>query len=171
MLRSEKEALIQEMNQTFNDAAVVVVTHTQGLDASQTHELRTKVREAGANFRVTKNRLTKIALKDTPYEQLEDLFKGPTAIAWSDDPVAAAKAAVDFAKENDKVVVIGGGMEGKSLSTDEVVALAKLPSLDELRAGLVRMIQTPATRLATVTAAPATQVARVLSAYSQKEAA
>lgn len=171
MLRQDKESLIHEMNQTFKDAAVVVVTHTQGLDAGQTHALRSQMRDAGANFKVTKNRLTKIALKDTPYEELAELFNGPTAIAWSSDPVAAAKAAVDFAKDNDKFVVIGGGMEGKALTSAEVEALAKLPSLDELRAGLVRMIQTPATRLATISAAPATQLARVLAAYSEKEAA
>lgn len=126
---------------------------------------------AGASFRVTKNRLAKIALKGTRYENLTDLFNGPTAVALSQDAVAGAKTAVEFAKSNDKLVIIGGGLGDNALDASAVQALAKLPSLDELRAGLVAMIQTPATRMAGVLQAPAGQLARVVAAYARKDEA
>jgi large subunit ribosomal protein L10 len=130
------------------------------------------MRGAGASFKVTKNRLTRLALKGTKFEHLSDLFKGPTGVAFSDDPVAAARVAVKFADDNDKFVVLGGGLDEQALDVSAVTALAKLPSLDELRGKLVGMIQTPATRLAGVTQAPASQLARVISAHvEQGEAA
>ena len=173
MNREEKRALVDSLQAEFADSAVCVVTHYQGLTVSQMEVLRGKVREGGARFRVTKNRLTRLALKETPFEGLTDLFTGPTAIATSSDPVAAAKACADFAKTNDKLVILGAAMQGKVLDAEGVIALAKMPSLDELRARLVGLISTPAQRVASVTQAPAGQLARVLRAYadSQSEAA
>ena len=130
--------------------------------------LRKKMREAGASFRVTKNRLTRLALQDTGFESLIELMNGPTALAYSADPVAAAKAAVNFAKDNDKLVILGGVLNGQVLGVDGVNNLAKLPSLDELRGKLVGMISTPATRIAGVLQAPTGKVARVIGAYAAK---
>jgi large subunit ribosomal protein L10 len=131
-------------------------------------DLRGRMREAGASFKVTKNRLTRLALQDTDFESLTELMTGPTALAYSTDPVAAAKTAVNYAKDNDKLVILGGVFNGQSLDVDGVKNLAKLPSLDELRGKLVAMIQTPATRIAGVLQAPAGQVARVIGAYGAK---
>ena len=171
MNREEKAELVASMNELFGGATAVVVTHYKGLTVADMGALRDKAREAGASFKVTKNRLTRLALEGTPYEGLADYFTGPTAIAWSDDPVSAAKVCVDFAKTNDKLVVVGGGMGSTVLDPNGVKALATMPSLDELRAKLVGMIQTPATRIAAVTAAPAGQLARVFNAYAQKDEA
>ncbi|MEM7043680.1 MAG: 50S ribosomal protein L10 [Pseudomonadota bacterium] len=168
MLRAEKLEIVDGLRGVFSEAGVVVVTHFQGLSVAEVTDLRRGMREAGATFRVTKNRLAKIALKDTSFDPLGDLFTGPTAIAYSDDPVAAPKAVVDFAKKNDKLVVIGGGLEGNLLSADQVKALASLPSLDELRAKIIGMINTPAQRIASVLQAPAGQIARVLSAHAEQ---
>ena len=131
-------------------------------------DLRRRMREAGANFKVTKNRLTRLALQDTDFESLTDLMTGPTALAYSTDPVAAAKTAVNYSKDNDKLVILGGVFNGQPLDVDAVTNLAKLPSLDELRGKLVGMIQTPATRIACVLQAPGAQVARVIGAYGAK---
>jgi large subunit ribosomal protein L10 len=166
--RAKKEQLVAELGGTFSEAAVVVVTHQNGLTVAESTDLRRRMLAAGASFRVTKNRLAKLALAGTPYEGLADLFEGPTAIAWSTDPVAAAKVAVGYAKDNEKLTVIGGAMGENRLDADGIKALATLPSLDELRAKLVGMINTPATRIAGVLQAPAGQVARVLAAYSEK---
>jgi large subunit ribosomal protein L10 len=130
-------------------------------------DLRAQMRAAGANFKVTKNRLTRLALDGTPYQSIADLFTGPTAMAYSSDPVAAAKVAVDFAKKNDKLVIQGGALGEQVLDVDGVKALATLPSLDELRAKIVGMVNTPATRIAGVLQAPGGQIARVLHAKSQ----
>ena len=172
MDRARKEELVTELNQSFAEAALVVVTQQSGMTVAESTDLRGRIREAGAGYRVTKNRLAKLALAGTAYEQISDLFEGPTAIAYSTDPVAAARVAVDFAKENEKLVVIGGAMGDTVLDESGVKALASLPSLDELRAKLVGMLNTPATRIAGVTQAPAAQLARVFSAYAnQGEAA
>ena len=168
MERAKKEQLVAELGGTFSEAAVVVVTHQNGLTVAESTDLRRRMLAAGASFRVTKNRLAKLALAGTPSEGLADLFEGPTAIAWSTDPVAAAKVAVGYAKDNEKLTVIGGAMGENRLDADGIKALATLPSLDELRAKLVGMINTPATRIAGVLQAPAGQVARVLAAYSEK---
>jgi large subunit ribosomal protein L10 len=169
--RARKEELVADLNRTLSDAGLVVVTHYRGISSAEALELRRRMKEAGASFRVTKNRLTRLALAGTPYEPLEELFTGPTAIAYSDDPVAAAKAAVGYAKSNDKLVVVGGALRESVLDESGVKALAALPSLDELRAQLVGLISTPATRVAAVLQAPAGQVARVLGAYAREEAA
>ncbi len=171
MDRAKKEALVESLRRTFSDTTLVVVTHYRGLNAAEIGKLRRGMREAGAEFRVTKNRLARLALVGTPYETIADLFDGPTAIAYSDDPVAAAKVAVDFAKTNDKLVVVGGGLGEMPLSEAEVKALATLPSLDELRGQLVGMLQTPATRVASVLQAPAGQLARVFGAYGSTDEA
>ncbi|MGI9498825.1 MAG: 50S ribosomal protein L10 [Geminicoccaceae bacterium] len=168
MLRAEKIEIVDSLRGVFADAGVVVVTHFQGLSVAEVTELRRGMRDAGAKFRVTKNRLAKIALAETAFDPLVGLFTGPTAIAYSDDPVAAPKAVVDFAKKNDKLVVVGGGLDGNLLSAEEVKALASLPSLDELRAKIIGMISTPAQRIASVLQAPAGQVARVLSAHAEQ---
>lgn len=168
MDRSQKSELVSSLRGTFESASIVVVTHYIGLTVSDMGDLRTQMRNAGASFKVTKNRLTRLALEGTPYEQLGDLFTGPTAIAYSDDPVAPAKVAVDFAKKNEKLVVLGGAMGATLLDTDGIKQLATLPSLDELRAKIVGMLNTPATRIAGVLQAPGGQIARVLSARAQQ---
>ncbi|MGI9493858.1 MAG: 50S ribosomal protein L10 [Geminicoccaceae bacterium] len=168
MLRAEKLEIVESLRGVFAGAGVVVVTHFQGLNVADVTELRRGMREAGATFRVTKNRLAKIALAETSFDPLAELFTGPTAIAYSEDPVAAPKAVVDFAKKNDNLVVIGGGLDGNLLTADEVKALAALPSLDELRARIIGMINTPAQRIASVLQAPGGQIARVLAAHAEQ---
>jgi len=162
--RGQKEELVASMHQTFEDAEMVVVTHYSGLTVAEVSELRRKMNEAGASFKVTKNRLTRRAIDGTKFAALSDLFTGPTAIAYSDDPVAAAKVSVDFAKSNEKLVVLGGALGAEVLDISGVKALASLPGIDELRAKIVGMLNTPATRIAGVLQAPGGQIARVLSA-------
>jgi len=171
MDRTQKSEVVTTLHATFAEIGVVVVTRNLGLTVAQSTDLRQKMRDAGASFKVTKNRLAKIALKDTAYEPLSDLLTGPCALATSGDPVAAAKVAVDFAKTNDKLEIVGGAMGTVVLDVEGVKALASMPSLDELRAKLVGLIQAPAAKLATVTQAPAAQLARVFGAYASKEAA
>jgi large subunit ribosomal protein L10 len=171
MNRSEKTDAVAALNATFNESAVVVVTRNLGLSVAQSTDLRNKMRDAGASYKVAKNRLTKIALADTQYASLSDLLTGPTALATSGDPVAAAKVAVEFAKTNDKLEIVGGAMGDTLLDVDGVKALASLPSLDELRAKLIGLVQAPATKVAQVISAPAGQLARVFGAYAAKEAA
>ena len=171
MDRARKEELVVELNGAFADAALVVVTHQSGLTVAESTDLRRRMREAGASFKVTKNRLVKLALVGTPYEGIADLFEGPTAIAYSADPVVAACVAVDFSKENEKLVVIGGAMAEDRLDEAGVKALATLPSLDDLRGKLVGLLNAPATKVAGVLQAPAGQLARVLSAHAEQEEA
>ncbi|GAB6051414.1 50S ribosomal protein L10 [Magnetospira thiophila] len=168
MDRTEKQELVASMHQTFEGTSLVVVTHYSGMTVTEMTDLRAKMREAGAQFQVTKNRLTRLALEGTDYEGLKDLFTGPTAMAYSDDPVAAAKTAVDFAKKNTKLIVLGGSLGNQMLDSEGIKALASLPSLDELRGKLVGLIAAPATRVATVLQAPASQLARVFGAYGEK---
>ena len=171
MNRSEKTDTVAALNATFNEAAVVVVTRNLGLTVAQSTDLRLKMRDAGAGYKVAKNRLAKIALNDTQYESLSDLLTGPTALATSGDPVAAAKVAVEFAKTNDKLEIVGGAMGSTVLDVEGVIALASLPSLNELRAKLIGLVQAPATKVVQVISAPAGQLARVFGAYAAKEAA
>ena len=166
MDRSKKEALVAELHQDFAENILVVVTHQSGLTVKEVSDLRSKMRDAGCKFRVTKNRLAKIALKDTKFEALEDVFTGPTAIAVSMDPVAAAKVAVEYAKENEKLTIVGGSLEAERLDAEGISALAKLPSLDQLRGKIVGLLQAPATKVAGVLQAPAGQLARVMGAYA-----
>lgn len=170
MNRTEKEELVAEMREVFANNSTVVVSHYSGLTVAQMEQLRGKMREAGAGFKVTKNRLTRLALADSKFEGLSDLMSGPTAIAYSEDPVAAAKATMDFAKTNDKFIVLGGGMDETLLDAAGVKALASMPSLDELRGKLVGLLQAPAQKLAAVTQAPAGQLARVFGAYGSSDA-
>lgn len=157
------------LNGVFSQTQIVIVTHYKGLSVDEMNMLRGRVREAGAGFRVTKNRLTRLALKGTPYEALADLFTGPTAIAYSDDPVSVAKAAVDFAKKNEKLVILGGAFGQQQLDADGVKALSTMPSLDELRAQLVGLLNTPATRIAGILQQPGGGLARVLNARGQQQ--
>ena len=168
MDRTQKAEVVTALNQVFSNTGVVVVTHYQGMTVAQMSDLRVRMAEAGANFKVVKNRLVKLALEGTDAAGIQDLFQGPTAIAYSEDPVAAPKVAAGYAKENEKLVILGGTMGDNVLDPSGVKALAELPSLDELRAKIVGMIQTPATRIAGVLQAPAGQLARVMGAYAAK---
>ena len=150
---------------------LLVVTHQSGLTVAEVSQLRRNMRDAGAQYKVTKNRLARRALEGTKFQALQPLFTGPTAIAFSEDPVAAAKVCVGFAKKNGKLTIVGGALGGEELDTGQINALAKLPSLDELRATLIGLLQAPATKLAGVTQAPAGQLARVFGAYGSKEEA
>lgn len=169
MDRSQKKDLVASLNQVFGTNAIVVVMHYKGMTVAEMSSLRTQMRGAGASFKVTKNRLTRLALDGTSYVGLAPLFVGPTAIAYSRDPVAAARVAAKYAKTNDKLVILGGALGTNVLNPDGIKALADLPSLDELRARLVGMISTPATRIAGVLQAPAGQLARVFAAYADKD--
>ena len=171
MDRAQKKEAVAELKQTFNETNVVVVTRNLGLTVAQSTDLRNRMRDAGAAYKVTKNRLALIALEGTTYAPLSELLTGPTALATSSDPVAAAKAAVDFAKQNDRLEIVGGAMGETVLTADGVKALAALPSLDELRAKIVGLIQAPATKIAQVVNAPAAKLARVVGAYAAKDAA
>ncbi|TPG42436.1 50S ribosomal protein L10 [Sphingomonas koreensis] len=171
MDRAQKAEFVADLNRTFTEVGVVVVTRNLGLTVAQSSALRMKMREAGATYKVSKNKLAKIALDGTDYLSIGDMLTGPVGLATSTDPVAAAKVAVDFAKTNDKFEIVGGAMGATPLDVAGVNALATLPSLDELRAKIVGLIVAPATKIATIAQAPAAQLARVLSAYAEKEAA
>jgi len=157
------------LRNTFEDATSVVVVHCIGLTVAESTELRNKMRNDNCIFKVTKNKLTRLALKDTKYQHMDELFRGPTAIGSSKDPVMAAKVLVNFANENEKLVIIGGGLEDKSLSKDDVVALAKLPSLNDLRGKLVGLLQAPASKIARLSKEPASKVLRTISQKSQQQ--
>ena len=171
MDRAAKTKLVASLNQVFSNTGVVVVTHNLGLTVSQMNDLRGRMAEAGGSVKVTKNRLTKLALEGTDVEGIKGLFSGPTVLMYSDDPVAAPRIVAEFAKKNEKLVVLGGSLGTTTLDVSGVKALAELPSLDELRAKLVGMISTPATRIAGILQAPAGQVARVFGAYASKDEA
>ncbi|MFM5915544.1 50S ribosomal protein L10 [Chakrabartia godavariana] len=171
MDRAQKADAVAELKSVFNEVGVVVVTRNLGLTVAQSTALRTKMREAGASYKVAKNRLAKLASQDTDYAGISDLLTGPTALATSIDPVAAAKIVVEFAKTNDKLEIVGGSMGSQVLDADGVKALASLPSLDELRAKLVGLVQAPATKVVQIVQAPAGQLARVFGAYAAKDAA
>ena len=160
MNREEKTELINMLHEVLSNAESVVITEYLGLTVAEADELRNKVRDAGASLRVTKNRIARLAVKDTKFEGLADLFKGPVAMAYANDPIAACKACVEFAKNNEKLIIVGGALSDKALTLDEIKELAAIPSMDELRAKLVGLLQAPAAKLA-----------RVTKAYSEKEAA
>ncbi|MHA6316182.1 50S ribosomal protein L10 [Altererythrobacter sp. CAU 1778] len=171
MDRSQKSDSVAQLSDVFKEAGVVVVTRNLGLTVAQSTDLRSKMREAGASYKVAKNRLAKLALKDTDYAGIEEYLKGPTAIAYSTDPVAAAKAAVEFAKTNEKLEIVGGSMGAQVLDEAGVRSLASMPSLDELRGTIVGLINAPATKIARVVNEPAAKLARVFGAYGAKDAA
>ena len=168
MNRSEKAEAIAELNQTFKGANLVVITRQSGLTVQEVTDLRRKVRAAGASYKVAKNRLTLRALEGTAYKGIGSLFKGPTAIAYSKDPVAAAKVIAAFAKDNEKLTIVGGAMGETTLDVAGIQVLATLPSLDALRSSIIGLLQAPATKVAVVLQAPAGQVARVIGAYGAK---
>jgi large subunit ribosomal protein L10 len=171
MDRSQKADLVAELKSVFNETSVVVVTRNHGLTVAQSTDLRLKMRDAGAQFKVAKNRLALIALEGSQYQSIGDLLTGPTALATSPDPVAAARVAVEFAKTTDKFEIVGGAMGDTYLDAAGIKALAELPSLDELRATLVGLIQAPASKIARTVAEPGAQLARIFQAYATKEAA
>jgi large subunit ribosomal protein L10 len=166
--RTTKKEWVGSLHGTLGDVGLVVVARYSGMTVAEMTDLRGKMRKAGASFKVVKNRLTRLALSGTDYEKIADLFTGPTAIAFSKDPVAAAKVAVDYAKTNEKLVIVGGSLGTNELDVNGIKALAALPSLDALRASLLGMISTPATRIAGVLQAPAGQLARVLKAKAEQ---
>ena len=168
MDRAEKKAAIATLNGVFKASNVVVVAHYSGLTVAQMQTLRKQMKQAGAAVKVAKNRLAKIALEGTDVASIGSLLKGPTLIATSSDPVATPKVAIDFAKVNEKFVILGGAMGKTALDPNGVKALASLPSLDELRAKLVGLLVAPATKIAQLTNAPAAKVARVVQAYASK---
>ena len=167
MNRTEKRDFVASLAAVFAETSMVVVTRNDGLTVADVTDLRRKVRAAGATYKVAKNRLPTLALDGTQFDGIAPLLKGPTALAWSADPVAVAKVIVEFAKTNDKLVLLGGALGSQVLNADGIKALAELPSLDTLRAQLVGLISTPATRIAGVTQAPAGQLARVFGAYAK----
>ena len=171
MDRSQKADSVAQLNAVFNEAGVVVVTRNLGMSVAQSTDLRSKMRDAGATYKVAKNRLAKLALKDTDYSGLEEHLTGPTALAYSTDPVAAAKAVVDFAKTTDKIEIVGGSMGSTVLDANGVKALASMPSLDELRGKIVGLVNAPATKVVQLVNAPASKLARVFGAYAAKDAA
>ncbi len=167
MDRAAKRELVATLNDVFSNTSVVVVAHYKGLTVADMQKLRAQMKQAGATVKVAKNRLAKIALEGTDVASIQDLMKGPTLVAYSNDPVAAPKVAVDFAKGNEKLVILGGAMGRTSLNVDGVRALATMPSLDELRARIVGLVNAPATKIAQVVNAPAAKLARVFGAYAK----
>ncbi|MEO6580919.1 MAG: 50S ribosomal protein L10 [Sphingomicrobium sp.] len=170
MDRSQKADLVTELKNVFTETSVVVVTRNLGLTVAQSTDLRLKMRDAGAQFKVAKNRLALIALEGSKYSPIGDLLSGPTALATSIDPVAAAKVAVDFAKTNDRFEIVGGAMGETLLDVNGIKALAELPSLDQLRATIIGLVQAPATTIARTISEPGAQLARVFGAYAAKAA-
>lgn len=171
MDRATKQTHVDRLRDIFGKAQVVILTQQNGMTVAEITDLRSRMRQAGARFKVTKNRLARLALKDTKFTGLAERFKGPTGIAYSADPVAAAKAVAAFAKDNQKLTILAGSLDGKVLSVSDVDALAKLPSLDQLRGMIIGLLQAPAQKVARVLQAPAGQLARVFAAYGKKDAA
>jgi large subunit ribosomal protein L10 len=166
--RQQKQELVTSLNAVLAAQASIVVTHNKGMTVAEVQKLRKQMREAGAGYKVAKNRLARLALAGTKFENLGDLLKGPTGLAYSADPVAAAKVCSKFAKDNVKLVILGGNLDGQKMDAAGVQTLAKLPSLNELRSKLVGLLQAPATKIAVVLQAPAAQLARVLAARAKQ---
>ena len=169
--RTEKAELVKSLTEAFKSSEVIVVAHYTGLSVAELEELRVSMKTAGGQVKVAKNRLAKLALKQADVADVSDLFTGPTLVAYSDDPVTAPKIAANFAKENNKFVILGGAMGSTELDVNGVKTLASLPSLDELRGKIAGLLTQPAAKIAMVVQAPGGQVARVISAYSEKGAA
>ena len=167
MDRSQKAESVASLNAVFSEVGVVVIARNLGLTVAQSTALRGKIRDAGASYKVAKNSLARLAIKDTDYAGIGDMLTGPTAIASSVDPVAAAKAVVEFAKTNDKFEIVGGSMGALVLNADGVKALASMPSLDQLRGTIIGLVQAPATKIAQLVTAPAGKLARVFGAYAK----
>jgi large subunit ribosomal protein L10 len=169
--RTRKAESVEELKSIFAESGSVVVAHYTGLTVAELSSLRRRMRAEGASFKIAKNRLAARALQGTAIEGIAGYFKGPTGIAFSKDPIAASKTAAAFAKDNAKLVILGGSVGKTVLDAEGVKALASLPSLDQLRGKIVGIIQAPATKIAGILAAPAGGLARVIGAYSKKEAA
>ncbi|MCS6986744.1 MAG: 50S ribosomal protein L10 [Sphingomonadaceae bacterium] len=170
MDRNQKRELVRQLAQTFAETQVVIITRNHGLTVAQASDLRNRMRGVGARFKVTKNRLARIALDGTPFQDIAPLLTGPVALATASDPVAAAKVAVEFAKTHEKFEIVGGAMPGTLLDAGGVKALAELPSLEELRGKLVGLLQAPAAKLAQLMTAPAAKLARVFAAFGDRQA-
>ena len=168
MKRSEKNDFVQSLKEELKNSSSVVVAHYAGLSVAETDSLRNEMRSNGAKFKVTKNRLTKIALTGTPYESIEDLFTGPTAIAYSSDPVAPARVSVEFEKKFENFKILGGSYEGEKIDNAKINFLATLPSLDQIRAKLLGLLNAPAQKIASITQAPGGQLARLINARSEQ---
>ena len=166
MKRSDKKDFVQKLKDEFSNSSSVIVAHYSGLTVSESENLRKEMRDNGAKFKVTKNRLTKLAIADTQFKDISDLFVGPTAVAYSTDPVAPAKVAVSFEKKYSNFKIIGGGYNGEKIDLDKIDFLAKLPSLDELRGKLIGLISAPAQKIASIAIEPGAQIARLISAKS-----
>ena len=167
MKRSEKQDFVASLKDELKNSSSLVVAHYSGLSVSETDELRKEMRNNGAKFKVTKNRLTKLALQDTQFKNIADLFEGPTAIAYSDDPIAPAKVSVDFEKKYENFKIIGGGYEGEKIDNEKINFLAKLPSIDELRGKIISIILAPAQRITTILNEPGAQISRIMSLRSK----
>tara|TARA_B100001559_G_C16029030_1_gene407078 strand:+ start:10 stop:522 length:513 start_codon:yes stop_codon:yes gene_type:complete len=165
--RSEKKEFVQKLKEEINTASSLIVTHYSGLTVDESDQLRSEMRANGAKFKVTKNRLTKLALEQTQFKDLAELFTGPTAIAYSDDPVAPAKVAVSFEKKLEKFNIIGGGYDGERIDSEKINFLATLPSMDELRGKIVGLISAPAQKIASIMKEPGSQVVRLVSTKSE----
>ncbi len=168
MKRSDKNDFVQNLKEELKNSSSVVVAHYAGLSVAETDSLRNELRSNGAKFKVTKNRLTKIALTGTPYESIEDLFNGPTAIAYSSDPVAPARVSVEFEKKYENFKILGGSYEGEKIDNAKINFLATLPSLDQIRAKLLGLLNAPAQKIASITQAPGGQLARLINARSEQ---
>ena len=168
MKRSDKNDFVQNLKEELKNSSSVVVSHYAGLSVAETDNLRKEMRSNGAKFKVTKNRLTKIALTGTPYESIEDLFTGPTAIAYSSDPVAPARVSVEFEKKFENFKILGGSYEGEKIDNAKINFLATLPSLDQIRAKLLGLLNAPAQKIASITQAPGGQLARLINARSEQ---
>ena len=168
MKRSDKNDFVQNLKEELKNSSSVVVAHYAGLSVAETDNLRKEMRSNGAKFKVTKNRLTKIALTGTPYESIEDLFTGPTAIAYSSDPVAPARVSVEFEKKFENFKILGGSYEGEKIDNSKINFLATLHTLDQIRAKLLGLINAPAQKIASITQAPGGQLARLINARSEQ---
>ena len=167
MKRSEKKEFVQKLKDEISTSSSVIVAHYSGLTVDESEKLRSEMRNNGAKFKVTKNRLTKLALEQTQFKNIADLFTGPTAIAYSEDPVAPAKVSVSFEKKFDKFKIIGGAYDGEKIDLNKINFLATLPSMDELRGKIVGLISAPAQKISSIVKEPAGQIARLVSAKSE----
>ena len=168
MKRSEKNNFVQKLNEELKDSSSVIVAHYAGLSVSETDDLRKSMRKNGAKFKVTKNRLTKLALAKTQFESISDLFDGPTAIAYSSDPIAPVKVSVEYEKKFDSFKIIGGSFDGEKIDKDKINFLASLPSIDEIRSKLVGLISTPAQKIASILQVPGGNLAKLFNARSEE---
>ncbi len=163
MNRKQKENLVKKLHQTFLDSQSIIVTHMNGLTVAETTDLRSSMRKANCNFKVTKNKIVKLALKKTKFEYLDNLFAGPTAIGSSEDEISPAKVLVNFTNENEKIKIIGGGIDDKLLSVEEITNLATLPSLDEIRSKMIGLLMASPTKLVRTIKEPSSRMTRILA--------